>query len=92
MFTLVKSKVRKKLVFAIRHAEDKSHHHQYKEYILFFKPQSINKPIVTDVEQKHQERQGYKRTVKRLLKALIAFGDKDKGRHYKNDCPRSYVC
>ena len=55
-FAFMEVKVRKKLVFAIRHAEDKSHHHQYKEYILFFKPQSINKPKIAEIEQKHQKR------------------------------------
>ena len=55
-FTLVKVEVRKKLVFAIRHAEDKSHHHQYKEKIPLFKPQFIDKPKIAEIEQKHQKR------------------------------------
>ena len=57
-FAFVEVKVQKKLVFAIRHAEDKSHHHQYKEKIPLFKPQSINKPKIAEIEQKHQKRQG----------------------------------
>ena len=55
-FAFMEVKVRKKLVFAIRHAEDKPYHHQYKEKISLFKPQFIDKPKIAEIEQKHQKR------------------------------------